>query len=92
MRPEFGGLVKDRKQLGELKELKELRSLMKVNDCGGLDNKNCQGSGNEHLGGNGMEANVDRFGLFSRVSSIFPNNNDERWVDFCAGQQVELFE
>ena len=65
---------------------------MRTNDCGGLSNRNRQGSETEHPGGSGTEANTDRFGLFSRASSIFTNNNDERWVDFCAGQQMELYE
>ena len=68
------------------------RGSIRVHDCGGLDSTNRQWSGTEHPGGSGMETNMDRFGLFSRASSISTNNNDERWVDFCAGQQVDPYE
>ena len=89
IRSELGGLVEDPRQLGETVEL---RGSMRTNDCGGLSNRYRQESGTEHPGGSGKETNMDRFGLFSRASSILTNYNDERWVNFCARQQMEPYE
>ena len=81
IRSELGGLVEDPRQLGE-------SVLTKADNC----NRNRQEVGTEHPGGSGTEANMDRFRLLSRSSSILGNNNDERWVDLCAGQQWEPYE